>query len=410
VAIRLKARGHRPVLATCPFHRPLVERAGVEFAPLRPDVDPNATDTIRRVMDARRGSEVVIRELVVPALEQQYEDVRSILPGADLVVSHPVTFAARIAAEEAGVRWMSTILSPLSFFSVSDFPVLPAAPLGGLPRLGAWAGRLFRAIVRRSTQRWVQPIEEFRRRHGLPGAGHPLLEGQFSPDGTLALFSKVLGEPQPDWPPDSRVTGFVWYNGPDASLTNELRRFLDDGDAPVVFTLGSSAVGAAGSFYEVSARAAARLGRRAVLLVGRDPGNRPQRLGPDMLAIESAPHELLFPRAAVTVHHGGVGTTGQALRAGHPSLIVPFAHDQPDNAHRVARLGAGRVVYPRRYTVNRVTEELRALLTEPRYASSATLAARRMLGEQGAEAACDLLVAKASELMQHTHSATEEAQ
>jgi len=373
----------------------MVEGAGVEFAPLRPDVDPDATETVRRVMDARHGSEVVIRELLVPALRQQYEDISAVLPGADLVVSHPVTFAVRIAAERTGAPWISTVLSPLSLFSTSDFPVLSGAPpLLQFQRFGRWGGKIVKTIARASTRAWVRPIDEFRREHGLSPAGHPLFEGQFSPRTTLAFFSKVLGQPQPDWPADTQVTGFIWYNGPNPVLSVEVSEFLNRGEPPIVFTLGSSAVGAAGSFYQVSARAAELLGRRAILLVGRDPANRPRRLSADVLAVESAPHELLFPRAAATVHHGGIGTTGQALRSGQPTLVVPFAHDQPDNAHRVSKLGAGRVIYPARYTADRVAEELRMLLTSPRYRIAATSAAQAVRQERGAAAACDAIIVR----------------
>jgi rhamnosyltransferase subunit B len=177
-------------------------------------------------------------------------------------------------------------------------------------------------------------------------------------------------------------------------LSVEVSEFLNRGEPPIVFTLGSSAVGAAGSFYQVSARAAELLGRRAILLVGRDPANRPRRLSADVLAVESAPHELLFPRAAATVHHGGIGTTGQALRSGQPTLVVPFAHDQPDNAHRVSKLGAGRVIYPARYTADRVAEELRMLLTSPRYRIAATSVAEAVRRERGAAAACDAIIAR----------------
>src|SRR4029079_10886936 len=143
--------------------------------------------------------------------------------------------------------------------------------------LGRWSGVPPKAIARASTREWVAPIEDFRRGRGLPSAGHPRVEGQFSPLSTLALFSPVLSRPQSDWPPHTRATGFVFYNGPERALAPELQEFLDRGDPPVVFTLGSSAVGASGTFYEESARAASMAGVRAVLLVGRHAGNRPER-------------------------------------------------------------------------------------------------------------------------------------
>src|SRR5262249_35745081 len=155
----------------------------------------------------------------------------------------------------------------------------------------------------------------------------------------LAMFSPVIGPPQADWPPKTTQTGFPFYEG-DGELPPEVAAFLDAGDPPIVFTLGSSAVGAPGVFYDESVGAVRRLGGRAVLLVGRH-ADRPvtEALPGSILVVDYAPHAPLFRRARAIVHHGGIGTTAQALRAGRPMLVVPHAHDQQDNARRVARLG-----------------------------------------------------------------------
>jgi rhamnosyltransferase subunit B len=394
LAIRLRALGQAPILATCSYYRTIVEDAGIEFRPFRPDVDPSATDLIRRIMDPARGSEVIVREVLIPALHDSYRDLIDASRDADLIVAHPVTFAASIVAEEQGLPWLSTVLAPLSFFSVSDFPALPPMPVTArLNRLGPWTGRLLKRLAKSMTREWTSPVQALRAERGLPPAGAPLFEGQFSPHGTLALFSRVLGQPQPDWPVHTRVTGFVPYNGPSEPLPADLEAFLDRGDPPIVFTLGTSAVGAAGTFYEESARAAAHLGRRAVLLVGKNPDNRSSGpLPAGVLAVEYASHEALFPRAAAVVHHGGVGTTSQVLRAGRPMLVVPHAHDQPDNAYRVSKLGVARVLYPARYGVRRVALHLRALLDDPRYAARADVLGRQVREEQGADAACEAIL------------------
>ena len=118
-----------------------------------------------------------------------------------------------------------------------------------------------------------------------------------------------------------------------------MKKFVASGPPPVVFTLGSAAVLAAGDFYEVSAKAAIELGIRAVLLIGTDPRNRLRQQLPDSICVaEYAPYSALFSRASLVVHQGGVGTTAQCLRAGKPMLIMPYSHDQPDNARRMRRL------------------------------------------------------------------------
>jgi rhamnosyltransferase subunit B len=285
------------------------------------------------------------------------------------------------------------MLAPMSFFSASDTPALPPAPrLVHLRRLGPWVGRLMLGLMRRATSAMTEPVQRLRAELGMPRGGNPLLEGQYSPILNLALFSRVMGAPQPDWPRHVEVTGFVFYNGPDTALSPALQAFLAAGPAPVVFTLGTSAVGAAGTFYEESAAAIVRLRRRAVLLTGIFEENTPRRtISPDILIVETAPHQLLFPHAAAIVHQGGAGTTGQALRAGRPTLIVPHSHDQPDNAFRVTNLGVARTIFPSAYRANRVARELDRLLRDVGYATRATAVAAQVRAEQGADAAADAI-------------------
>jgi len=167
------------------------------------------------------------------------------------------------------------------------------------------------------------------------------------------------------------------------------RGWIDAGDPPLVFTLGTSAVAAAGSFYEVSAEAARRLGRRAVLLAGRHEENRQGAMGADVFVTDFARHAALFPRAAAIIHQGGAGTLHQALHSGRPMLVVPHAHDQPDNAYRARRLGVARTLAPHRYRVARLTRDLRLLLEDPSYARRAEEVADTVRGEPGVQGAAD---------------------
>jgi UDP:flavonoid glycosyltransferase YjiC (YdhE family) len=160
----------------------------------------------------------------------------------------------------------------------------------------------------------------------------------------------------------------------------------------VVFTLGSAAVLAAGDFYEQSARAAMKLGVRAVLLVGTDPRNRPQQELPETICVaEYAPYSKLFPHVPLVVHQGGVGTTAQCLRAGRPMLIMPYSHDQPDNARRMRRLGVARVIQKAHYKPWRVARKIRAMLAEPEFEERARSVAEEVARENGVKTACDAL-------------------
>lgn len=392
LAKAINARGDRAMVAAPEFYRAAAEQEGIDFKPVGPNVDPADRETLAKLMHASKGPEAVIRDLVIPALRQSYEDLRLAAEGADVIVSHPLTFAAPLLAESQGLPWASTLLAPLGFFSASDLPVLPPAPwLVHLRGIGPRFCRVVVGLARRATLAWTAPVAQLRAELGLPPGGHPLFEGQFSPTLTLALFSSVMAAPQADWPPHVQTTGFVFYNGRD-TLDPALEAFLDAGPPPVVFTLGSSAVGAAGRFYEESAGALRRLGVRGVLLTGGFAENRPKDALPsDVLLVDRAPHQLLFPRARAIVHQGGIGTTAQALRSGHPMLVVPHAHDQPDNAFRVMNLGVSRTLYPRRYTAVRVARELGALLSDARYQDRSAAVANVVKAEGGAEAAAEAI-------------------
>lgn len=397
LALGLKARGHEPIIATSPFYRGYIECEGIGFHPVRPDLDPGDRALLARVMDRRRGTEFLVRDLLIPSLDDTWADLSAAVEGADLVITHPITFAGPIVAREHRLPWISTVLAPMSFFSRYDLPVFPqAAWMKRLERVPG-AARALVALARSATRQWTDPVHALAARRGLSPAGNPVFEGQHSPGLVLALFSPLLADPQPDWPPHVRVTGPVLYNGPaQHALGDELTRFLDAGEPPVVFTLGSSAVGSAGRFYEVSAEAARRAGRRAILLVGSHAENRAVgTTSSDVLLVDHAPHSALLPRAAATVHQGGIGTLHQALRAGRPMLITPFAHDQPDNAHRAARLGAARVVPLGRYTARHVSAELERLLSDPAVAAKARDVGAAMRREDGVAAACDAIDAYA---------------
>jgi rhamnosyltransferase subunit B len=387
LAIALKARGHRPVVATMPMYKDNVEREGLEFAAVGPQVNADDRALMARLMHPRRGTERIVRELVLAALPQTYEEMRATLRRADLAISHPLTYTVPIICEHERLPWLSSALAPISFFSDTDLPVFPTTPwLHPGPRLNNWLLRKIKKLAHRQMGSWAEPVYRLRAELGLARGGNPVFEGQYSPHGTLALYSRVLGAPQPDWPPNVTMTGCVFYNGPEG-LDPKLEAFLAAGPPPVVFTLGTSAVLAAGRFYHESAAAAVRLGVRAVLLTGGLPQNQPNFSLPDsVLVVDRAPHQLLFPHAAAIVHQCGAGTLGQALRAGKPMLAVPHAHDQPDNALRLTRLGVARTLRPKRYKAARIAGELTRLL-EARYRQRAAEIADVVRNEGGAQSA-----------------------
>ncbi|HTX76898.1 MAG TPA: glycosyltransferase [Terracidiphilus sp.] len=397
IALELKRRGHTPVMALPPLYRLKIESAGLEFRPVRPDIDPADTRLIAMIYDVKKGTETGLRDFLFPSLRQTYDDLlaAATTPArADLLLLGELNYAGPIVAEITGIPWASYVLAPLSFFSAFDPPVLPPYPRLARADRTPGMGRVMKRLARFTTRKWTAPIYDLRRDLGLPRGPNPLFNAKHSPALVLALFSRVLGQEQKDWPANTRITGFCFYDAENgnAALPPHLEAFLAAGSPPVVFTLGSAAVLAAGRFYEHSARAALRLGVRAVLLIGNDPRNRPrQALPPSICVAEYAPYSALFPRASAIVHQGGVGTTAQALQAGKPMLIMPYSHDQPDNARRMRRLKVARVIQRANYTPMRVSRKLQNLLDEPKFARRAQAVARLLSHEDGIRAAADAL-------------------
>jgi rhamnosyltransferase subunit B len=242
------------------------------------------------------------------------------------------------------------------------------------------------------TKSWANPVHQLRHEMGLPPLkGNPLIDDKYSPHLVLAMFSSILAKPQPDWATNTALTGFTFYDGSEggAQLSPELAQFLDAGEPPIVFTLGSAAVMAPGKFYEESIKATKRLNRRAVLLIGKNAP--PADLSDNLIAVNYAPYSQIFSRACAIVHQGGIGTTAQVLRAGRPTIVMPYSIDQPDNAARVERLGTSLTVPRNQYVAERVAKQLSELLENPNYAARAAEVGAMIRAEDGVKVACDAI-------------------
>jgi rhamnosyltransferase subunit B len=407
IALELKRRGHQPVMAVPAMYEPKIAPLGIEFHAVRPNLDPKNTLLAEMLYDVRKGTERGLREFLFPSLRDTYDDLTAAATTpvrADLLLLGELNYAGPLVAEVTGIPWASYVLAPLSFFSAFDPPVLPMYPrLARADKAVPGMGRAIRRLARFVSRKWPQPVYDLRLELGLARGRNPLFDAKHSPDLVLALFSRALGREQPDWPANTKITGFCFYDSDagDAKLPPHLEEFLAAGPSPLVFTLGSAAVLAAGRFYEYGARAAERLGMRAVLLIGSDARNRPRHPLPDSICVaEYAPYSALFSRAAAVIHQGGVGTTAQCLRAGKPMLIMPYSHDQPDNARRMRRLKVARIIQKRYFTPLRVARKLRKLLENPIYAHRAELIAQRLRTENGVVTVCNAL----EELGQRKHA------
>src|SRR5262249_52485293 len=213
-------------------------------------------------MDARKGSEVVLKKMVLPFLRESRDDLVKASRGADVMVDHVLAFTAPLVAESLAIPRVSTTLQPMAMFSRHDPPLAPAVTwLTHLRGMGPWVWSGLWALGGAFTRGWFKRLDALRADMGLPAsARHPLLGG-VSRELHLAPFSRELAAPQPDWPACAVQTGFPLHDRGVAGdrMPLALEVFLRQGQPPIVFTLGSSAVYAAGDFYVAAAEAARAL-------------------------------------------------------------------------------------------------------------------------------------------------------
>ena len=402
IAKQLEELGFHTSIATSLNHCPMIQAQGLNFLHVRPDLDGLENfdkELISKVMDEKNGSEYVLREIVLANLADSYADIYAHSESASLLVTHPLTYGAIVAARKRNIPFVATILAPTSMWSAFDPPSLPRAK--NLPQIRQMFGpvvtKLMLQLIASQVYPWSKPYRDLQAQAGLSvDKANPFFEGQYSPVKNLALFSPLFGPSQPDWPLNVVATGFPFLeesaanpnfaNDPSNPSEKRLLEFLEAGTKPIVFTLGSSAVMEAGSFYLDSIAISKSLGKRAVLLSGPAVLNRlPDPLPPGVIAFEYLPHAAVFPHASVVVHQGGIGTTAQSLRAGIPQLVMPYSHDQFDNANRVMRLGVGLSVSRKAY--KREAGKLLARLLEPSYEKAASELGLKIQVEDGAKMA-----------------------
>jgi rhamnosyltransferase subunit B len=240
--------------------------------------------------------------------------------------------------EKFDIPYVSVQVSPSTFLSAKLPPVHKRFTIPAYLPYRMRAGLL--SLIERSVlDRVCAPaLNSVRATLGLSPVHHILGQWLHSPQGVLGLFPEWFAPPQIDWPRRVALTGFPLFDESDfREVDPELDDFLS-GQAPVVFTPGSTMVDGM-TFFKTAADVLRSLGQRGIFLAKK--GESLPSLPSSILVRSYVPLSKLLPRARALVHHGGIGTMSQALAAGIPQLAVPFAHDQFDNAERMKRLGCG---------------------------------------------------------------------
>lgn len=407
VGVALRARGHEVTLLANPHFAERIGRLGLGFRPLGDEADYQRMVSGADLVHRGRGPGYVLNNLILPAMEPTVRAVREIARQwrPDAALAHHICLATPAACRELSIPCASAVLAPLFWLSRHEPIVYPTLPIKDLPR---WADRLLRHAMRHYG-RWVfdRSVNRRKRELGLPTArdlvyneARGLTRPRHGHDGApprlaLGLWSAHYRPAFPDdpSPEQGRICGFCWFDrgaSTDPDTDEALRRFLDSGPSPIVFTLGTSVVHHGRGFYDLAAAACHRIGKRALLLVGStEAARRPWPEG--VLAVPYAPLSRVLPRGRCTVHHGGIGTTAQAMRAGTPSLIIPFANDEFDNAARVGRLGVGATLSRSKLTERTLAGAIERVLADRPMAAAAQIMGRKLVSEDGAEAAAEAM-------------------
>jgi sterol 3beta-glucosyltransferase len=392
LGLGLRAAGHEVLVATHETFREFVTEHGLGYAALAGDPRAMVAAADRWLASGRNRDVLpVARNLfrqVRPVLAAWLSDFWRIAQGSDVLIYSPVATPAWSVAERLGIPGIAAYLQPLHrtrHFAAGGVP--------GSVRLGGG----FNLATHVLTQQFMwQPVRRqinaWRRDTlGLPAADGP---GPLGPShhaallDTLYAFSPLVVPKPADWDEPIRLTGY-WVLPADPAWRPppELEAFLAAGPAPVYAGFGSMTPARAGRLTSIVAGALAATGQRGVLLGGwgaLGEGDLPS----NVIAVRDVPHEWLLPRMRAIIHHGGAGTTGAALRAGVPSIVVPLGFDQPFWAGRVQALGVGpRPISRRRLTATRLADAIGTATTDEGMRARAASLGAALRAERGVETA-----------------------
>ncbi|MBX7210683.1 MAG: glycosyltransferase [Verrucomicrobiaceae bacterium] len=391
---QLIARGHRVTMVTASVFEQEARAAGLDFVGLGTREEFQAVQRDARIWKPYHATRMVFdyagrktalgRDAIITVAARERPA---------LMIGSLLAFGGRLAREQLGIPLVSVHLQPSVIISMYDTPVLfsGTAWLAKLPR---WMKRLLFSLPNPADRCAGPWITKACAEAGVRAPRSVFRQWWHSPDGVLLLFPEWFAAPQPDWPADRFQHTFPLEDlAAEQPLSPELQHFLASGEKPIVFTPGSANI-QAHRFFDSAFKAVTRLGRRAVF-VTRDLSQLPTQLPAAIMAAEYAPFSALVRHAAAFVHHGGVGTLAQGLAAGVPQLLMPMAHDQPDNENRLRRLGAGFGIVPGKFTPGRVAAALAKLTTDAAIARAVRDCSERLAGNDDAGAMIRWIEARA---------------
>ena len=402
LALELVRRGHGVTIASNGSHAGKLGHLGLDYLRLRPSLNQSQLQTWMRsaIRSSIEGNRYMVRDLVLPHVEWNYHQLEGVVQDYDVLLCHTLAYSVPLVAKKSGKPWVSFVISPLAYRaeygrrrivgrgSSRDF-------LWRLP-LPPFVAKAIGSLGERIVDPWVAPLRQLRESLDLPDLGdvHILEESQNSPHLNLALFSGLFAPLQEGWPQPMCQAGFVFHRQEQESLSRETREFLDKGDPPLLFSLGTSGSGAEGRrFCEVAAHTSLLMDKRAILVTGRN-AEVLQHIPRDerFLPVAYEPFSQLIPQIRTLVHIGGVGTIAYGLYGGKPQVLVPFTYEQCDNALRLQDAGVSATIPIARLDSSILCRRIQQM-EEDSCRERALEVSGAIAGEDGAEAAADQLEA-----------------
>lgn len=359
-------RGHAITFLSNDKFRPIMERNGIPFHSIGTEEQYYHFYNDERAWDvnsnpAEFAFDRYYGPAFVPAFEcvrQKYETNKNLL-----VIGLSILNGARAAAKRFSIPYVLISLSP----NLVPSKVSPPMPSGrALPEwIPRFVKRWFYGLMMYMTDRhlvrrgYISRLNQKRKQLGLDPVKKFVRHDYNEEDLHIGFFPEWFGMRPADWPETFKLVGFPLSDDKIQGSLKYVDRFIEEHGAPVLFTSGTG-VSNKEEYFRESIAACSLLSVPCLLVGGSKPSSQMDTM-PDVLHVDYVDFETVLPRCRAIVHHGGMGTLSQAIKAGIPQIIRPLMYDQPDNAYRVARLGLGLAIWKDEYRSDRVAEALKLL-------------------------------------------------
>lgn len=388
IAKDLNEKGHQAIMLcpdkyekTCSEHNIMHRTLGPSF-----ELMGGYDSFIKKAFNPISGAEYWIRKVQMRNFDSIMSDILKVADEADVIISHPIVLSAPLVAEKLKKVWVSTALAPISMFSNIDRSIM-APPLTFFNFLTKFyfSNRIFKKALKICFSSWENPVKQKAKQLGVKIQKNSFFEGQFSPFRHLVLFDTKISFSQKDWNKNvksCRVPILDEKNNICEKELDSLEVFLNKGEKPIVFTLGTSGSCIANiDFWKICSNVVEKLNMRAVFITGLNC-KKILKSSEHVYECKYIPHSYLLKRSSLIVHQGGMGIICKALRFGVPQLVLPIAWDQPDNAYRLKKIGVAEKLPFKQITEKKLIKKINKCIKNSNMGEKSKIVSTQILQEE----------------------------